>query len=308
MSELRVERRGPARHRHAGAGGQAQRADPRHARRARGGGGRARSATTRCRVVHPDRRGRQGLLRRRRHRRLGCARPAGVRPALGRRGAPGLRPLGAAAPAGDRHAQRHRVRRRAGARGDGRLPPRRGACAGRPARDARSASCPAGPARSGWSAGRARRAVKRLVLTGEPVDAAEALRLGLVDEVVPDGRRAWTRARALAATMAQRAPVAVQTAKHMVNAAEGEEGVGRDRDAGRCPGRDHGRRARGRGGLPGEACSPVSRAGSSDERSTSLDAAIALDYRQRAMQPRRAAACTHAANSPPQRHREKSAC
>ena len=65
-------------------------------------------------------------------------------------------------------------------------------------------------------------AVKRLVLTGEPVDAAEALRLGLVDEVVASGD-GMARARALAATMAQRAPVALQTAKLLVNAAEGEE-------------------------------------------------------------------------------------
>jgi enoyl-CoA hydratase len=65
-------------------------------------------------------------------------------------------------------------------------------------------------------------AVKRLVLTGEPVDTAEALRLGLVDEVVASGD-GMARARALAATMAQRAPVALQTAKLLVNAAEGEE-------------------------------------------------------------------------------------
>jgi enoyl-CoA hydratase len=65
-------------------------------------------------------------------------------------------------------------------------------------------------------------AVKRLVLTGEPVDAAEALRLGLVDEVVATGA-GLDRARALAATIARRAPVAVQLAKLMVNAAESEE-------------------------------------------------------------------------------------
>ena len=65
-------------------------------------------------------------------------------------------------------------------------------------------------------------AVKRLALTGEPVDAAEALRLGLVDEVVASGE-GMGRARALAATMAQRAPVALQTAKLLINAAEGEE-------------------------------------------------------------------------------------
>ncbi|MFO1075927.1 MAG: enoyl-CoA hydratase/isomerase family protein, partial [Geminicoccaceae bacterium] len=44
-------------------------------------------------------------------------------------------------------------------------------------------------------------AVKRLALTGEPVDAAEALRLGLVDEVVATGD-GMARARTLAATMA----------------------------------------------------------------------------------------------------------
>ena len=67
-------------------------------------------------------------------------------------------------------------------------------------------------------------AVRRLVLTGEPVDAQEALRLGIVDEVVASGA-GMDRARALAATMAGRAPVALQIAKLLVNAAEGEEGA-----------------------------------------------------------------------------------
>ena len=57
-------------------------------------------------------------------------------------------------------------------------------------------------------------AVKRLALTGEAVDAAEALRLGLVDEVVVTGD-GMERARTLATTMAQRAPVALQTAGHL---------------------------------------------------------------------------------------------
>jgi enoyl-CoA hydratase len=65
-------------------------------------------------------------------------------------------------------------------------------------------------------------AVKRLVLTGEPVDAAEALRLGLVDDVTETGQ-GLARARELALRIAARAPVAVQLAKLMVNAAEGEE-------------------------------------------------------------------------------------
>ena len=64
--------------------------------------------------------------------------------------------------------------------------------------------------------------VKRLVLTGEPLDAGEALRVGLVDEVQPSGR-GLARARALAATIAANAPVAVELAKALVNLAEGEE-------------------------------------------------------------------------------------
>ena len=42
-------------------------------------------------------------------------------------------------------------------------------------------------------------------------------------------RRAWRGPRALAATMAQRAPVALQTAKLLINAAEGEEARPRSR-------------------------------------------------------------------------------
>jgi enoyl-CoA hydratase len=65
-------------------------------------------------------------------------------------------------------------------------------------------------------------AVKRLVLTGDAVDAAEALRLGITDFVRPSGE-GLAFARALAATIASRAPVSVQVAKQLVNAAEGEE-------------------------------------------------------------------------------------
>jgi enoyl-CoA hydratase/carnithine racemase len=51
-----------------------------------------------------------------------------------------------------------------------------------------------------------------MVLTGDPVDAATALRWGLVSEVVPAGALR-ARALALAAVIASRAPVAAQTAK-----------------------------------------------------------------------------------------------
>jgi enoyl-CoA hydratase len=68
-------------------------------------------------------------------------------------------------------------------------------------------------------------AVKRLVLTGETISAEEALRLGLADEVCGRGH-GMARAEALARTIASRAPVSVQLAKQLVNAAEGEESAG----------------------------------------------------------------------------------
>ncbi|MBC2670579.1 enoyl-CoA hydratase-related protein [Novosphingobium piscinae] len=57
-----------------------------------------------------------------------------------------------------------------------------------------------------------------MVLLGKPIDAATALRLGLVLEVVVDGS-ALARASELAREIAARAPVAVRQAKAMVNAA-----------------------------------------------------------------------------------------
>ena len=63
--------------------------------------------------------------------------------------------------------------------------------------------------------------VRRLALTGDPVDATTALTLGLVDEVVPSGE-ALARADALAHRIAERAPVSVQLAKQAIAAAEGE--------------------------------------------------------------------------------------
>lgn len=55
-------------------------------------------------------------------------------------------------------------------------------------------------------------AAARLLLLGEPVEAAEALRLGLVHEVVPPAEL-LPRARALAARLAGFSPVAVQAVK-----------------------------------------------------------------------------------------------
>jgi enoyl-CoA hydratase/carnithine racemase len=51
-----------------------------------------------------------------------------------------------------------------------------------------------------------------LLLTGEPIDAQEAYRIGLVNKVVPDGE-AVSRAEALAQKIMANAPIAVEMAK-----------------------------------------------------------------------------------------------
>ncbi|TCT05709.1 enoyl-CoA hydratase/isomerase family protein [Aquabacter spiritensis] len=58
----------------------------------------------------------------------------------------------------------------------------------------------------------------RLLLTGEPVDAIEALRIGLVEEVVPDADLE-ARVAALAARIAGFSPVATQAVKAATRAA-----------------------------------------------------------------------------------------
>jgi enoyl-CoA hydratase len=67
--------------------------------------------------------------------------------------------------------------------------------------------------------------VRRMALTGRLFTAEEACELGLVDEVTATGE-ALARAERLAGDVAARGPLAVQMAKAMINAAEGE-----DRDA-----------------------------------------------------------------------------
>jgi enoyl-CoA hydratase len=59
----------------------------------------------------------------------------------------------------------------------------------------------------------------RLLFTGEPIDAAEALRIGLVEEVVP-AAQLRERVLALAATIAEKSPVALQLIKEGVRAAQ----------------------------------------------------------------------------------------
>ena len=61
-------------------------------------------------------------------------------------------------------------------------------------------------------------AAMRLILGGEMIDAAEALRLGLVEEVVAPGEL-MTRALAFAGTIASKSPVAVAAAKEATRAA-----------------------------------------------------------------------------------------
>jgi enoyl-CoA hydratase/carnithine racemase len=65
-------------------------------------------------------------------------------------------------------------------------------------------------------------AVRRMALSGRMFETAEALALGLVDEVVGPGE-GLARAAALAQDIAARGPVAVQIVKAMINAAEGED-------------------------------------------------------------------------------------
>ena len=59
----------------------------------------------------------------------------------------------------------------------------------------------------------------RLLLTGDLIDAAEAHRMGLVQEVVPDAEVAAAAAD-LAGRIARNAPIALQLTKHLVRMAE----------------------------------------------------------------------------------------
>lgn len=58
-------------------------------------------------------------------------------------------------------------------------------------------------------------AARRLVLTGDMIDAAEALRMGLFDQVVPAAELA-TVTRAMADRIASKAPLAVKAAKRVI--------------------------------------------------------------------------------------------
>ena len=150
--------------------------------------GRRDRARRRAAGGHPDRR------RRARHSAPVPTSPSGVRSVrwtFGRRwivrGAPGLRPLGAAAPAGDRRCS---TASRSAAGWSSPPPPT--TASPKPMSRVGLPETQVGIV-PGWSGTQrlVRRAgspaVKRLALIGEPIDAAEALRLGLVDEVVATG-------------------------------------------------------------------------------------------------------------------------
>ncbi len=57
---------------------------------------------------------------------------------------------------------------------------------------------------------------KKLIMTGEIIDAAEALRIGLVEQVVP-AEDLMSEAEKLAKTIASKAPIAVAAAKAVIN-------------------------------------------------------------------------------------------
>lgn len=71
-------------------------------------------------------------------------------------------------------------------------------------------------------------AAKRLVLTGEPVDAGEALRIGLVEQVLPKATL-YPEAEALAESLAGLPPLALRSAKAAFSASRGPDFVAWER-------------------------------------------------------------------------------
>ncbi len=67
-------------------------------------------------------------------------------------------------------------------------------------------------------------AVKLMALTGRRLSAADALRTGLVQQVVP-AAEVMTAARAMADEIASKAPISVQLTKQLIDAATGEGGA-----------------------------------------------------------------------------------
>jgi enoyl-CoA hydratase len=105
-----------------------------------------------------------------------------------------------------------------------------------------SAQLGAPEVRLGWHAGSGNTTIlprligygnaARWILTGDRFPAAEAQRVGLVQEVVPDGE-VEERAIAIAARVAANPPIAVQAAKHLIRLSQGtavEQGLAWEND------------------------------------------------------------------------------
>lgn len=71
-------------------------------------------------------------------------------------------------------------------------------------------------------------AAKRVVLTGEPVDAGEALRIGLVERVLPKADL-YTQAETMASSLAGLPALALQSAKEAFSTARGSDFVAWER-------------------------------------------------------------------------------
>ena len=102
---------------------------------------------------------------------------------------------------------------------------------------------------------------RRLFLTGTPVDADEALRIGLVDEVVPEAEL-WDAARGAAAEVARAAPLAVAGTRAIVRALEDgapPDAVREAADAWRARAFGSGGPPGGPAGVPGAAAAGLSR-------------------------------------------------
>lgn len=80
-----------------------------------------------------------------------------------------------------------------------------------------------------------RGAALKLMLGGEPIDAAEALRIGLVDEIAPAGRTAFEHAMELAQKIAGFGAGSVARILNLARMDDFERGIAMERDAfGRC--------------------------------------------------------------------------
>jgi len=91
--------------------------------------------------------------------------------------------------------------------------------------------CAGGTQWLAWAAGESW--AKRMILLGERVDAAKALQIGLVDEVVPRGG-ALERALAMAAQVEKQSPSAVRACKQLIHGARSsspQQALVREREA-----------------------------------------------------------------------------